>query len=41
MAVLRGLDYGKIKEKDGHDLDDNKTNQLYAFNGIPNFYRDR
>ncbi|AFZ33984.1 multicopper oxidase type 2 [Stanieria cyanosphaera PCC 7437] len=24
----------------GYDLDDNEQNELYAFNGIPNFYRD-
>jgi FtsP/CotA-like multicopper oxidase with cupredoxin domain len=25
----------------GYDLDDNEHNELYAFNGIPNYYRDR
>jgi FtsP/CotA-like multicopper oxidase with cupredoxin domain len=24
----------------GYDLDDNEQNELYAFNGIPNYYRD-
>lgn len=25
----------------GYDLDDDEHNELYAFNGIPNYYRDR